>query len=65
MPGFSTSILSYDGGNLLGVDIVHKILRFDTFLDSLYMLFQSCNKNLEEFQKRATKELVGSIVMTR
>ncbi|XP_059156586.1 piwi-like protein 1 [Physella acuta] len=65
MPGFSTSILSYDGGNLLGVDIVHKILRFDTFLDSLYMLFQSCNKNLEEFHKRATKELVGSIVMTR
>ncbi|XP_059156591.1 piwi-like protein 1 isoform X2 [Physella acuta] len=65
MPGFATSILNYDGGNLLGIDIIHKVLRFDTFLDALYLLFESSRRNTEEFHKRAIKELVGSIVMTR
>ncbi|CAL1531960.1 unnamed protein product [Lymnaea stagnalis] len=65
MPGYTSSILRYDGGNLLGVDIIHKILRMDTYLDALYQLFHAVKKNPEEFKRRATKDLVGVIVMTR
>ncbi|RUS89237.1 hypothetical protein EGW08_002980 [Elysia chlorotica] len=66
VPGFTTSIAKYEGGNLLGVDIIHKILRMDTVLDSLYDLYNSMNSgDVSAFHTRAVKELVGSIVMTR
>ncbi|KAK3770140.1 hypothetical protein RRG08_007051 [Elysia crispata] len=66
VPGFTTSIAKYEGGNLLGVDIIHKILRMDTVLDSLYDLYNSFNSNdISAFHNKAVKELVGSIVMTR
>ncbi|CAL1531948.1 unnamed protein product [Lymnaea stagnalis] len=62
MPGYTTSILRYDFGNLLVVDTIHKILRVDTVLDVLYFLYKS---NKDDFQTKALKELVGQIVMTR
>ncbi|KAI8735952.1 piwi protein 1 [Biomphalaria glabrata] len=65
MPGFTTSILGYDGGNLLCVDTIHKVLRIDTFLDVLYQTFHSVRQNAEEFRRKATKELVGVIVLTK
>ncbi|KAH9525714.1 Piwi-like protein 1 [Bulinus truncatus] len=65
MPGFTTSILRYDGGNLLFVDTIHKVLRIDTYLDALYQLYHSVKQNPDEFRRRATKELVGVIVMTK
>ncbi|BFZ18411.1 hypothetical protein BsWGS_21450 [Bradybaena similaris] len=66
MPGFATSILRYEAGNLLGVDIVHKILRIDTFLDCLYNLSRPFQKeDLKFFHAAAIKNFVGTIVMTR
>ncbi|BFZ18410.1 hypothetical protein BsWGS_21449 [Bradybaena similaris] len=66
MPGFATSILRYEAGNLLGVDIVHKILRIDTFLDCLYNLYYSFQKeDLKAFHAAAIKNFVGTIVMTK
>ncbi|CAG5135544.1 unnamed protein product [Candidula unifasciata] len=66
MPGFSTSILRYEAGNLLGVDIVHKILRIDTFLDCLYNLYYSVGQqDMQIFRAAAVKQFVGTIVMTR
>ncbi|GFO44194.1 piwi-like protein 1 [Plakobranchus ocellatus] len=66
VPGFTTSIAKYEGGNLLGVDIIHKILRMDTVLDSLYNLYNSMNSSdVSAFHNQAIKNFVGNIVMTR
>ncbi|XP_005096149.1 piwi-like protein 1 [Aplysia californica] len=67
MPGFTTSIHKYDGGNLLGVDIIHKILRMDTFLEGMYNLYDTLemNRQLSTFQEVCYKNYVGSIVLTR
>ncbi|TSU24211.1 Piwi-like protein 2 [Bagarius yarrelli] len=51
-PGYSTSIKHTDGGLYLVVDISHKVLRNDSVLDII-------------FQDECTKELIGSIVITR
>lgn len=66
MPGFETSILRYEAGNLLGIDIIHKILRIDTFLDCLYNLYDSVEQtDRAAFHAVAMKQFVGTIVMTR
>lgn len=66
VPGFTTSIAKYEGGNLLGVDIIHKILRIDTVLDALYELYNTMDSNdISAFHARAIKQFVGNIVMTR
>lgn len=63
MPGFSTSILTYDSGALLNLDIVHKILRMDTFLDCMYDLYNNCRQ--DQFQEVCFKKYVGTIVLTK
>ncbi|XP_041827468.1 piwi-like protein 2 [Melanotaenia boesemani] len=61
-PGYSTCIKRTDGGLYLSVDVIHKVLRNDSVLDVMNTLFQ---QNKENFQDECTKELVGSIVITR
>ena len=66
VPGFTTSIAKYEGGNMLSVDIIHKILRMDTVLDALYDLYHSMRTNdVSAFHNSAAKNFVGNIVMTR
>jgi len=67
MPGFTTAISKFDGGNLLGVDIIHKILRMDTFLDAMYQMYEQMQNSGKsaEFQDAVYKNFVGSIVLTR
>ena len=67
MPGFTTAISKFDGGNLLGVDIIHKILRMDTFLDAMYLMYEQMNSAGKgaEFQDAIYKNYVGTIVLTR
>ncbi|KAM9446701.1 piwi-like protein 2 [Clarias gariepinus] len=61
-PGYSTSIKHTDGGLYLGVDISHKVLRNDSVLDIMNMIYQ---ESRESFKDECTKEFIGSIVITR
>ncbi|XP_042344076.1 piwi-like protein 2 [Plectropomus leopardus] len=61
-PGYSTSIKRTDGGLYLNVDVTHKVLRNDSVLDVMNMLYHQSKQN---FQDECTKELIGSIVITR
>ncbi|XP_044052946.1 piwi-like protein 2 [Siniperca chuatsi] len=61
-PGYSTCIKHTDGGLYLCVDVSHKVLRNDSVLDVMNMLYQQSKEN---FQDECTKELIGSIVITR
>ncbi|XP_019949653.2 piwi-like protein 2 [Paralichthys olivaceus] len=61
-PGYSTCIKRTDGGLYLCVDVTHKVLRNDSVLDVMNVLYQQSREN---FQDECTKELIGSIVITR
>ncbi|KAM4616857.1 piwi-like protein 2 [Polymixia lowei] len=61
-PGYSTCIKRTDGGLYLSVDVSHKVLRNDSVLDLMKVVYQQSREN---FQDECTKELIGSIVITR
>ncbi|KAM4037637.1 piwi-like protein 2 [Anomaloglossus baeobatrachus] len=61
-PGYAASIRRTDGGLFLLADITHKIIRNDSVLDIMHFLYQ---QNRDGFQDEVTKQLVGSIVITR
>ncbi|XP_018425718.1 PREDICTED: piwi-like protein 2 [Nanorana parkeri] len=61
-PGYAASIRRTDGGLFLLAEITHKIIRNDSVLDIMHLLYQQGREN---FQDQVTKELVGSIVITR
>ncbi|XP_029295481.1 piwi-like protein 2 [Cottoperca gobio] len=61
-PGYSTSIKRTDGGLYLNVDVSHKVLRNDSVLNIMHILYQQSKEN---FREECTKELIGSIVITR
>ena len=61
IPGIQTSILQYEHNILLEIDIAHKILRLKTVLDVMYDLYR---RNKAAFHNNATREIVGTIVMT-
>uniref|UniRef100_A0A8C4REA3 Piwi-like protein 2 n=1 Tax=Erpetoichthys calabaricus TaxID=27687 RepID=A0A8C4REA3_ERPCA len=61
-PGYSACIKRTDGGLYLTVDISHKILRNDSVLDVMNMIYQNGKEN---FQDECMKELIGSIALTR
>ncbi|XP_051547621.1 piwi-like protein 2 [Myxocyprinus asiaticus] len=61
-PGYSTSIKHTDGGLYLVADISHKVLRNDSVLDIMNVIYQ---ESRESFQDICTKEFVGAVVITR
>ncbi|XP_070621455.1 piwi-like protein 2 isoform X2 [Erythrolamprus reginae] len=61
-PGYATSIRKTDGGLFLLVDAVHKIIRNDSVLSLMHRIYQH---NRENFQDECTKQLIGSIIITR
>ncbi|XP_062399032.1 piwi-like protein 2 [Sardina pilchardus] len=61
-PGYATCFKRTDGGLYLSVDVTHKVLRNDSVLDVMHVIHQ---QSRESFQEVCTKELVGSIVITR
>ncbi|KAL0979232.1 hypothetical protein UPYG_G00182460 [Umbra pygmaea] len=61
-PGYSTCIKHTDGGLYLQVDVSHKVLRNDSVLDCMNVIYE---QSRESFQDECTKELIGSIVITR
>ncbi|KAM8972425.1 piwi-like protein 2 [Pelodytes ibericus] len=61
-PGFVASIRRTDGGLFLLADITHKIIRNDSVLDIMHILYQ---QSRDHFQDEVTKQLIGSVVITR
>ncbi|MBN3310147.1 PIWL2 protein, partial [Amia calva] len=61
-PGFASCMKRTDGGLYLSVDVSHKVLRNDSVLDIMNVIYQ---QSRESFQDECTKELVGNIVITR
>ncbi|XP_037113727.1 piwi-like protein 2 [Syngnathus acus] len=61
-PGYSTCIKHTDGGLYLCVDVSHKVLRNDSVLEVMNILYQ---RSKEKFRDECTKELVGNIIITR
>eukprot|EP00795_Rhopilema_esculentum_P015072 gene15072-6238_t len=62
-PGYNTSILRFDAGVLLNIDVSHKVMRLDTVLDILTELYSQVGES--RFHNIATKKLVGETVLTR
>ncbi|XP_069623085.1 piwi-like protein 2 [Ranitomeya imitator] len=61
-PGYAASIRRTDGGLFLLADVTHKVIRNDSVLDIMHVLYQ---QSRERFKDEVTKQLVGSIVITR
>ncbi|XP_062943159.1 piwi-like protein 2 isoform X2 [Cynocephalus volans] len=61
-PGYAASIRRTDGGLFLLADVSHKVIRNDSVLDVMHVMYQ---QNKENFQDECTKLLVGNIVITR
>ncbi|XP_072341649.1 piwi-like protein 2 [Scyliorhinus torazame] len=61
-PGYSASIRRTDGGLMLLVDVSHKVIRNDSVIDIMQAIYQRSSEN---FQDDCTKQLVGSIIMTK
>ncbi|KAM9215701.1 piwi-like protein 2 [Leptosomus discolor] len=61
-PGYSVSIRKKDGGLFLLVDAIHKVIRSDSVLDFMHSIYK---QSLSAFQDECTKQLVGSVVITR
>ncbi|KAJ8408576.1 hypothetical protein AAFF_G00252110, partial [Aldrovandia affinis] len=62
-PGFSTTILNYESGIMLCMDVSHKVLRNETVLEFMRGLRRQCGDR--HFMEACTKELVGLIVLTK
>ncbi|XP_041065710.1 piwi-like protein 2 [Carcharodon carcharias] len=61
-PGYSASIRRTDGGLMLLIDVSHKVIRNDSVIDVMQAIYQRSSEN---FQDDCTKQLVGSIIMTK
>nr|XP_014130877.2 piwi-like protein 2 [Zonotrichia albicollis] len=61
-PGYAVSIRRKDGGLFLMVDGIHKIIRSESVLSVMQTIH---SQNQRTFQDECTKQLVGSVVMTR
>ncbi|XP_064256402.1 piwi-like protein 2 [Passer domesticus] len=61
-PGYAVSIRRKDGGLFLMVDAIHKIIRSESVLGVMQTIHSQSQRT---FQDECTKQLVGSVVMTR
>ena len=66
LSGYDTSILCFESGLHLEIDLSHKVLRAETALDVIYDI-QSRNEGQRQGDIHAaiTRALMGSVVMTR
>lgn len=56
-PGYSTAIAQYDGGVMLNIDAIFKVLRTDTVLD--HIIAKRGDRNVLD------RQLIGQVVLTR
>ncbi|XP_057371400.1 piwi-like protein Siwi [Daphnia carinata] len=59
-PGYVTTIRHHEEGFLLGVEIIHRVLRRDTALDMMNKIRQAGG----DFQAMCSAEMLGKVVMT-
>ena len=63
-PGFVTSILQFETSSMLIIDVSHKVLHFQTVLDVMYDVYNSC-RGAPNFKELVAKKIIGQIVLTR
>ncbi|XP_072917852.1 piwi-like protein 2 [Hemitrygon akajei] len=61
-PGYAASIRKTDAGLMLLIDLTHKVIRNDSVIDVLHVIYE---KSSENFQDVCLKQLVGSTIMTK
>uniref|UniRef100_A0A8C8ACH3 Piwi-like protein 2 n=1 Tax=Otus sunia TaxID=257818 RepID=A0A8C8ACH3_9STRI len=61
-PGYSVSIRKKDGGLFLLVDAIHKVIRSDSVLTFMHVIYK---QSLSSFQDECIKQVVGNTVITR
>ncbi|XP_065507718.1 piwi-like protein 2 [Caloenas nicobarica] len=61
-PGYSVNIRRKDGGLFLLVNSIHKVVRSDSVLNFMHSIYK---QDPSSFQDECTKQLVGSVVITR
>jgi len=64
-PGYSTTINCFGSSMLIGVNLMHRVLRTDTALDLLYKLKQKYSSNPQDFEQKLSDEFQGMNVLTR
>ena len=60
-PGFASALAQLQTGVLLNIDIIHKVLRTDTVLNSIEEIKQRCRNDPREEIK---KQMIGCTVLT-
>ena len=63
-PGFVTAITQFETSSMLIIDVSHKVLHFQTVLDVMYDVYNSC-RGAPNFKELAAKKIIGQIVLTR
>jgi len=61
-PGYDSSILKFESGAGLVVDVIHKMVSLQTVWDCMQDLSQ---RSPGTFQEACVREIVGQIVITR
>lgn len=61
-PGYSTSIRQHESTLLMNAEIKFKLMRDETILD---IMIRCHNDNRQNWQEAFTREILGSVVLTR
>ncbi|PIK51000.1 putative seali [Apostichopus japonicus] len=64
-PGYITAIQEFSGGLMLQCDVSHKVLNYETILDTMSNIFKNMQSNKNNYKDECVRELVGCIVLTR
>ncbi len=65
VPGFNPSILHFESGLHLEVDVLYRVIRTRTVLIELRELWERHRHIAEEYERAALNALVKTIIMTR
>ncbi|CAC5386882.1 AUB [Mytilus coruscus] len=68
IPGFLAAIQKFEAGNLLLLDVAHKLLQTDSILTqmtNLYHLYKDQQDGDNKFWDKCRKQFIGAIVLTR
>ncbi|XP_071808284.1 piwi-like protein 1 [Asterias amurensis] len=61
-PGYVTAIHDYERGLMLHLDVSHKVLCYETVLDTMTEIYK---RNPRGYQEECVRQIVGTIVLTR
>ena len=61
-PGYDSSILSFERGPGLVVDVIHRMISLQTVYDVMQELYR---RSRQSFREDCLREIVGQVVITR